>query len=214
MFLSSFFLRLLSWRIDGKSTVFVKWFWILQATQSPPVQNVLIHSATPIDALKTIRTHNNNNSQRVNQTHRDGVDEGGNSKRQAAAQQGEDGVAQVVVHRDSQRASGHVDGGLDCDGGLLASWVLLLLLHKSATILRRRSIALQATPEMHNSNSLAGTIKRGFGRVCIELLLGGFTVNWYKTPDVMVAETLTKYAPEIRSLTGISSDWCFQRKWF
>lgn len=55
----------------------------------------------------------------VEETHRDGVDEGSDSKRQAAADHGEDGVAQVVVDGVGQRALGDVHGGLHDDGGRL-----------------------------------------------------------------------------------------------
>lgn len=54
----------------------------------------------------------------------DGVDEGGDAKWQAAADHGEDGVAQVVFDRVFQRVWGHKHGGLDHDSTGL-SWVLL-----------------------------------------------------------------------------------------
>jgi len=76
-------------------------------------------------------------------THRDGVDEGSDAQRQAAAQQREDGVAQVVVDGDGQRASGHEHGGLHRDHGRLDSRVLLPI---TTSVLRRRSIALQPHP--------------------------------------------------------------------
>lgn len=84
----------------------------------------------------------------MNQTHLDGVDEGSNSKWQAAAQHGEDGVAHVVVDRVSQWALSHVHGGLGGDGG----WLHEVLLSIYCTcILRRASIALLKVK--YNSNS-------------------------------------------------------------
>lgn len=55
----------------------------------------------------------------MNQTHCNGVDESSNSKRQAAAQQGEDGVAEVVVDWGIQRALSHIHSGLGNDGARL-----------------------------------------------------------------------------------------------
>lgn len=61
----------------------------------------------------------------LNQTYRDGEDESSNSKRQAAAQQGEDGVAQVVVDRGVQWALSHIHSGLGNDGARLCNVLLL-----------------------------------------------------------------------------------------
>lgn len=69
----------------------------------------------------------------------DGINEGGDSERQAAAYHGEDGVAQVVVDGVAQRARSHVHGGLGSDGPLL--WVGLLVV-RNASVLRRPSIDL------------------------------------------------------------------------
>lgn len=55
----------------------------------------------------------------MNQTHCDGVDESSNSKGQAAAQQGEDGVAQVVVDWRIQRPLSHIHSWLGNDGARL-----------------------------------------------------------------------------------------------
>lgn len=73
-----------------------------------------------------------------NRTYRDGVDEGSDSKGQAAAQHGEDGVGQVVVDRVGQRALGHVHRGLGSDGGLLSvRWAPIL--HLASVNLTRKS---------------------------------------------------------------------------
>lgn len=64
----------------------------------------------------------------VGLTHRDGVDEGSDSQGQAAAQHGEDGIAQVVVDGVCQRALGHIDGWLDGHGGHLPGVLLSIRL--------------------------------------------------------------------------------------
>lgn len=85
----------------------------------------------------------------MNQTHRDGVDEGSDSEWQAAAQHGEDGVAQVVLDRFGQRALGQVHRGLDGDGGGLRRVLLIhgirLISASFTPIGWWTSVALQAT---------------------------------------------------------------------
>lgn len=80
--------------------------------------------------------------------YRDGVDEGSNAKWHAAADHGEDGVAQVVLDRVCKRVWGHKHGGLDHDSTglnwvLLAHGVRLLVVHY--TILLWHPMALKST---------------------------------------------------------------------
>lgn len=115
----------------------------------------------------------------MSQTHWDGVDEGSNSKWQAAAQHGEDGVAHVVVNRVSQRALSHVHGGLGSDGDLLR-WVLLSIYCTS--ILRRASIALlkvkyNSNPFLRNWYEVKPSGWRRFDRVVKNRKGKGFRWN-------------------------------------
>lgn len=73
-------------------------------------------------------------------THWSWIDEGNNSKRQAAAQQGEDGVAKIVFDWRIQRPLTHIHIGLGHDDTWLCL-VLLLSIHNRSS-LQLVSIAL------------------------------------------------------------------------
>ena len=81
-------------------------------------------------------------------TYRNGIYEGCYSEGQAAAEHGEDGVAQVVVNRLRQGSPVHEDSGLNHHRPWLG-WVLLPGAHGvgllSVRILGRRSIALRGS---------------------------------------------------------------------